>query len=113
MVRNSHENLVSRRFSIDVGKGFIVIFMRFVLFCREFMDLSIPFSFYVVKGPVDFSFGLSLFSGIVFLLHLSLVFCDLAVGGRRGGGRGERGGGFSGFESSLVWDTNRERWWGW
>ena len=71
---------------------------------------SIPLLFDFVKSPVDVSFHLFLFAGEMFLLSFSLVFGDFSAGRRGCGGRCEGGDGFLGFESSLVWDSNRERW---
>ena len=86
MFRNFHEDLKSRWFLVDVVKGFVIVVVGFVLLLGEFLHPSIPFSFYVVEGPVDFSFCLSLFvSVIVLLLSLSLVLGNFSARGRRGG----------------------------
>ena len=86
MVRNFHEDLKSRWFSVDVVEGFIVVIIGFVLLLGEFFHLSIPFPLYVVEGSVDFSFSLSLFTGVVILLFaFSFVFGYFSVGRGRGG----------------------------
>ena len=77
MVRNFHEDLKSIWLFVDVAEGFIVIFMGFVLLLGKFLHSSIPFPLYFVEGLVDFSFGLSLFAGVVVLfLPLSFVLGD-------------------------------------
>ena len=86
MVRNSYEDLESRRFFVNIVEGFVVIIIWFILLLREFLDPSIPFSFYVVEGPVDFFLDLSLFAGVVvLLLSFSFVLVDSSIGRRRGG----------------------------
>ena len=81
MVRNYYEDLKSRGFLIDVVEGLIIIVVGFVLLLGEFLQPSIPLSFYAVKGPIDFSFGFSLFAGIIVLLpSLSFVLVDSSVG---------------------------------
>ena len=81
MVRNFHEDLKSRWFSVDVVEGLVVVLVGVVLLLGEFLHLSVPFLFDVVEGPVNFSFDLSLFSGIIILfLPLSLVLFDSSVG---------------------------------
>ena len=85
MVRNSYEDLVSRRFFVDVVKGFVVIVVGFVLLLGELLNPSVPFPFYVIKGFVNFFLSLSLFAGVVVLL-LSLVFGDFSIGGGRSSG---------------------------
>ena len=90
MVRNFHEDLKSRWFFIDVVEGFVVVLIGFVLLLGEFLHSSIPFPFYVVEGSIDFSFGLSLFVGIIILfLPLSFVFGYFSAGGGGCGGGGE------------------------
>ena len=80
MVRNFYEDLKSRWFLVDVVEGFVVVVVGFVLLFGEFLHSPVPLSFYVVKGSIDFSFGLSLFTGVVvFLLSFSLVFGNLSV----------------------------------
>ena len=80
MVRNFHEDLKSRWFLIDVVEGFVVVVVGFVLLLGEFLHSSIPLSFYVIKGSVDFSFGLPLFAGIIVLfLSLPFVLFDSSV----------------------------------
>ena len=80
MIQNFHEDLKSRWFFVDVVKGFVVVVVGFVLLLGEFLHPSVPFPFYIVKGPVDFSFGLSLFASVVVLfLSLSLVLFDSSV----------------------------------
>ena len=111
MVRNFHEDLKSRWFLVDVVEGFVVIFVGFVLLLGEFLHPSVPFPFHVVEGLVDFSFDLSLFTGKMFPLSFSLVLDDFSAGRGGCGRRCEGGDGFLGFESSLVWDSNREGWW--
>ena len=115
MVRNFHEDLKSIWLFVDIAEGFVVVFVGFVLLLGEFFHSSIPFPFYFVKGLVDLSFDSSLFAGIVvLLLPFPLIFGDFSIGGRRCGGRGGEGrDGFSVFESSLIWDSDREWWWGW
>ena len=87
MLRNFYEDLKSIWLFVDIGEGFIVVFEGFVLVLGKFLHSSVPFFFDVVKGSIDFSFDLSLFTGVVvLLLSLSLIFCDLSAGrGRRGG----------------------------
>ena len=87
MLRNFHEDLKSIWLFVNVAEGFIVIFEGFVLVLGEFLHSSVPFFFDVVKGSIDFSFDLSLFTGVVILLlPLSPIFCDFSAGrGRRGG----------------------------
>ena len=83
MVRNFHEDLKSRWLFVDIVEGFVVVFIGFVLLLGEFLHLSVPFSFDVVEGSIDFSFGLSLFVGVVILfLPFSFVFVDFSVGRR-------------------------------
>ena len=80
MVRNFHEDLKSRWFLVDVVEGFVVVFVGFVLLLGEFLHLSIPFPFDVVKGPVDVSFDFSLFAGeVILFLPLSFVLFDSSV----------------------------------
>ena len=87
MVRNFHEDLKSIWLFVDVAEGLVVVFKRFVLLLGEFLHPSIPFSFYVVEGSIDFSFGLSLFTGVIVLfLSLSLVLGDFSAGRGRCGG---------------------------
>ena len=77
MVRNFHEDLKSRWFLVDVTEGFVVVFMGLVLLLGEFLHSSVPLPLYVVEGPVYFSFGLSLFAGIIVLfLSLSFILFD-------------------------------------
>ena len=84
----------------------------FVLLLGEFFHPPVPFLLDVVEGSVNLSFGPSLFTGVVILLlSFSFVLVDFLVGRGRGGGQGKGGCRFSGFESSLVGDTNGERWW--
>ena len=113
MFRNFHEDLKSIWFFVDVAEGFVVIFMGFILLLGELFHPSIPLLFYLVEGLVDLPFNLPLFSGVIVLfLSFPPILCDLSGGrGRRGGGC-ERGYGFSCFESSLVWDSDGEWWWG-
>ena len=113
MFRNSYEGLDSIWFFVDIAEGFIVIFMGFVLVLGEFFHPSVPLLFDVVERPVDVSFYLSLLAGKVFLLPFSFVLVDSSVGRGGGGGGCEWGRGFSGFEPSLIWDSDREWWWGW
>ena len=81
MVRNFHEDLKSRWFLVDVVEGFVVVVVGFVLLLGEFLHLSVPFSFNVVEGSIDFSFGLSLFTGIIILfLSLPFILFDPSVG---------------------------------
>ena len=112
MVRNFHKDLKSIWFFVDVSEGFVVVFVGFVLVLGELFHSSVPFPFDVVESSVDVSFELSLFTGEVFLLPLSFVFGDFSAGRGGCGGRCEGGNGFLGFESSLIWDSNGERWWG-
>ena len=80
MVRNSHEDLESRWFLVDVVEGFVVVVVGLVLLLGEFLHLSIPFSFYVVEGSVDFSLNLPLFAGVVvLLLPFSFVLGDFSA----------------------------------
>ena len=80
----------------------------------ELLHPSIPLFLYFIEGLVDLSFDLPLFAGIIILfLSFSFVLGDFSAGGGRCGGGRERGSGFLGFESSLVWDWNVEWWWGW
>ena len=66
---------------VDVVEGFVVILVGFILLLGEFLHSPIPFFFYIVKGSIDFSFGLSLFVGVVVLFPpLSLVFVDSPTG---------------------------------
>ena len=112
MVRNFHKDLKSRWFLVNVVEGFVVVVVGFVLLLGEFFHPSIPFSLDVVEGSIDFSFGLSLFTGIIILLlPLSFVLFDSSIRGRRGGWGSEGGGGFSSFESSLIGDSDGEGWW--
>ena len=111
MVRNCHEDLKSIWFFVDVSEGFVVVFVGFVLVLGEFLHPFVPFSFDVVEGSIDVSFHLSLFAGEMPLLPFSLVLGDFSTGRRGCGGRCEGGDGFLVFESSLVWDSNREGWW--
>ena len=107
MVRNFHEDLKSRWFLVDVVEGFVVILVGFILLLGKFLHPPIPFLFYFIKGPVDVSFDLSLFAGVIILfLSFSLVFGDFSIGRGRGGGGRERGCGFPVFESSLIGDAN-------
>ena len=86
MVRNFHEDLESRWFLVDVVEGFVVVVVGFVLLLGEFLHSSIPFSFYIVEGLIDFSFDLSLFAGIIILLlPFPFVFGDFSAGGGGGG----------------------------
>ena len=81
MVRNFHEDLKSGWLLVDVVEGFVVVFVGFVLLLGEFFHPSVPFSFDVVEGPIDFSLGLSLFAGvIILLLPFSFVLFDPSVG---------------------------------
>ena len=111
MFRNSHEDLESVWFFVDVSEGFVVIFVGFVLVLGKFFHPSVPLPFDIVESFVDISFHSSLFAGKMFPLSFSFVFGDFSVGGRGCGGRCEGGDGFLGFESSLVWDSDREGWW--
>ena len=86
MVRNFHEDLKSRWFLVDVIEGFVVVVVGLVLLLGEFLHLSIPFPFYFIEGPVDVSFGLPLFAGVIILLFaFSFVLVDSSVGRGRGG----------------------------
>ena len=97
---------------VDVSEGFVVVFEGFVLLLGELLHSSIPLLLDFVKGLVDLSFDSSLFAGIVvFLFAFPLVFGDFPVGRGGCGGRCEGGGGFLGFESSLVRDSDWEWWW--
>ena len=81
MVRNFHEDLESKWFPVDVVEGFVVVVVRFVLLLGEFLHPSVPFLFYIVKGPVNLSLDLPLFAGVVILfLPLSFVLFDSSVG---------------------------------
>ena len=81
MFRNFHEDLKSRWFLVNVVEGFVVVVVGFVLLLGEFLHSSVPFSFDVVEGPVDFSFGLSLFTGVIVLfLPFPFVLFDSSVG---------------------------------
>ena len=111
MVRSFYEDLESIWFFVDVSEGFVVVFVGFVLVLGEFLHPSVPFSLDVVESSVNVSFDLSLFTGKMFPLSFSLVLGDFSAGRGGCGGRCEGGGGFLGFESSLVWDSNREGWW--
>ena len=111
MVRNFHEDLKSIWLFVDVSEGFVVVFVGFVLVLGELLHSSVPFPLDVVESSVDVSFDLSLFAGKMFLLSFSPVLGDFSVGRGGCGGRCEGGDGFFGFESSLVWDSNREGWW--
>ena len=83
MVRNFHEDLKSRWLVVDVVEGFVIVLVGFVLLLGEFLHSSVPFSFNVVKGSIDFSFDLSLFAGVVILLlPFSFVLFDPSIGGR-------------------------------
>ena len=80
MVRNFHEDLEPRWFLVDVIEGFVVVVVGFVLLLGEFLHPSIPFSFYVIEGPVDFLLDLPLFASVVILfLPLSFVPFDSSV----------------------------------
>ena len=57
--------------------------MGFVLVLGEFFHPSVPFPLDVVESSVDVSFDLSLFTGKMFPLSLSLVLDDFSAG--RGG----------------------------
>ena len=82
MVRNFHEDLKSRWFLVDVIEGFVVILVGFVLLLGEFFHSSVPLLFYFVESSIDFSFGFSLFAGvIILLLPLFFVLVDSSVGG--------------------------------
>ena len=73
--------LKSRWLLVDIVEGFVVVVVGFVLLLGEFFHLSVPFSFYVVKGSIYLSFGLSLFAGIIILfLPFSFVFVDSSAG---------------------------------
>ena len=83
MVRNFHEDLKSRWFLVDVVEGFVVVFVGFILLLGKLLHPSIPFPLYVVKGPVNVSFGLPLFAGVVvFLLSFSFILGDFSAGRR-------------------------------
>ena len=87
MVRYFHEDLKSRWFLVDVIEGFVVVVVGFVLLLGEFLHPSIPFPFYFIEGPVDVSFDLPLFAGvIILLLPLPFVLGYFPVGGGRRGG---------------------------
>ena len=111
MVRNFHEDLKSIWFFVGVSEGFVVVFVGFVLVLGEFFHPSVPLLLDVVESSVDVSFDLSLFSGKMFPSSLSFVLDDFSAGRGGCGGRCEGGDGFLGFESSLVWDSDREGWW--
>ena len=111
MVRIFQEDLKSIWFFVDVSEGLVVVFVWFVLVLGEFLHSSVPFSLDVVESSVDVSFDLSLFTGKMFPLPFSLVLDDFSAGRGGCGGRCEGGDGFLGFESSLVWDSNREGLW--
>ena len=86
MVRNFHEDLEPRWLFVDIVEGFVVVVIGFVLLLGEFLHSSIPLSFYVVKGSIDFSFDLSLLAGVIlFLLSFSLVLGYFSTGRGRGG----------------------------
>ena len=111
MVRNFHEDLKSIWFFVDVSEGFVVVFVGFVLVLGELFHPSVPLPFDVIERSVDVSFDLSLFAGKMFLFSFSLVLGDFSAGRGGCGGGCEGGGWFLGFESPLVWDSNREGWW--
>ena len=111
MVRNFHEGLKPIWLLVDVPEGFVVVFVGFVLVLGEFFHPSVPLPFDVVKSSINVPFDLPLFAGKMFLLSFPLIFGDFSAGRGGRGGRCEGGGGFLGFESSLVWDSNREGWW--
>ena len=68
-------------FFVDIAEGLVVVFMGFVLLLGELLYPSVPFPFYFVESLIDFSFGFSLFAGIViFLLPFSFVLFDSSVG---------------------------------
>ena len=72
--------LESRWFLVDIVEGFVFIFVRFVLLLGEFLHSSIPFLLYLVEGPIDVSFDLSLFAGIIILfLPFSFILLDPSV----------------------------------
>ena len=73
-------------FFVDVGEGFVVVLVGFVLVLGEFLHPSVPFPLDVVESSVDVSFDFSLFAGEVFLLSFSLVLGDFSAG--RGGSGG-------------------------
>ena len=80
MFRNFHEDLESIWFFVDVSEGFIVVFERFILVLGEFLHSSVPFPFYFVESSIDFSFGFSLFAGVVILLFaFSFVLGDFSA----------------------------------
>ena len=82
MVRNFHEDLKSRWFLVDVVEGFIVVFVGFILLLGEFLHPSIPFLFYFIKGFVNVSLGLPLFTGVMILfLSLPFVLVGFSIGG--------------------------------
>ena len=111
MVRNFHEDLKFIWLFVDVSEGFVVVFVGFVLVLGEFFHSPVPFLLDVVESSIDVSFDLSLFAGKMLLFAFSLVFGDFSTGRGRCGGGCEGGDGFLGFESSLVWDSDREGWW--
>ena len=80
MVRNFHEDLESRWFLVDIVEGLVVVVVGFVLLLGELLHSSVPLSLYVVEGSINFSFGLSLFTGVVVLLFaFSFVFGNFPV----------------------------------
>ena len=80
MVRNFHEDLKSIWFFVDVSEGFVVVFVGLVLVLGEFLHPSVPLPFYFVESPIDFSFGFSLFAGVVILLFaFSFVLGDFST----------------------------------
>ena len=86
MFRDFHEDLKSIWLFVDVSEGFVIVLMGFVLVLGEFFHPSVPFSLDVVESSIDFSFDLSLFTGVVvLLLPLSFVLGDFSAGGRRRG----------------------------
>ena len=111
MFRNFHEDLKSIWLFVDVSEGFVVVFEGFVLVLGEFLYPSVPLPLNIIKGSVDVPFDLSLFVGKMFLLSFSLFLGDFSAGRGGCGGRSEGGGGFLGFESSLIGDSNGEGWW--
>ena len=86
MFRNFHEDLKSIWLFVDVSEGFVVIFVGFVLVLGEFFHPSVPFSFDVIEGSIDFSFDLSLLASKMFPLPFSFIFGDFSVGGGGCGG---------------------------
>ena len=80
MVQNFHEDLKSRWLFVDVVKGFVIVFVGFVLLLGEFLHSSIPFFLDVIEGLVNLFLGLPLFAGIIVLfLPLSFVLFDSSV----------------------------------